>query len=209
MGPLLCLIGLANAVSGFRLRLRALHGGARAGFAAVRDRGAVGEHLGYAPAASLTGLVLPLVFPEGRLLSRRWRPALWAALAFIPLWFAGYAFIPQSMGSYFHYLPNPYAYAALDRCSRCSVPGRGVRAGRRAAAAASVVLRWRRADRVGRQQLKWFLAVLPITGVALIAGFFASGDPVNVVLGALAGVLLPVAIGIAVLRYRLYESTSC
>lgn len=74
-----------------------------------------------------------------------------------------------------------------------------------AAAAATVVLRWRRADRVGRQQLKWFLAVLPIAAVSLIAGFFASGGPVNVILGALAGALLPVAIGIAVLRYRLYE----
>ena len=41
--------------------------------------------------------------------------------------------------------------------------------------------------------------------MSLIAGFFASGGLVNVILGALAGALLPVAIGIAVLRYRLYE----
>ena len=34
------------------------------------------------------------------------------------------------------------------------------------AAAASVTLRWRRAGRVGRQQLKWFLAVLPFAAGA-------------------------------------------
>ena len=68
----------------------------------------------YAPATSLGGLVLLLVFPEGRLLSPRWRPALWAALAFILLSVAGYAFIPQSMGVLFRNLPNPYTVPRLD-----------------------------------------------------------------------------------------------
>jgi signal transduction histidine kinase len=206
MGPLLCLIGLVNAISGFVF--------AYARYALFHFPGSLPFALPAlwantwlsAPSASLTGLVLPLVFPEGRLLSPRWRPALWAALAFIPLWVAGYAFIPQSMGGYFRRLPDPYTYAPFDRLFEvlqflavaCGL-------GAAAAAAASVVLRWRRADRVGRQQLKWFLAVLPIAGVSLIAGFFDSGGPVNVILGALAGALLPVAIGIAVLRYRLYE----
>ena len=58
---------------------------------------------------------MPLVFPDGRLLSPRWRPALWAALAFIPLWVAGYAFIPQSMGSWFRDRPDPYTYPPFDR----------------------------------------------------------------------------------------------
>ena len=74
-----------------------------------------------------------------------------------------------------------------------------------AAAAASVVLRWRRADRVGRQQLKWFFAVLPMAAVSMIVRVIAPGSPANVGLGALAGALMPVGIGIAVLRYRLYE----
>ena len=135
----------------------------------------------YAAATSLTGLVLPLVFPEGRLLSPRWRPALWAALAFIPLWVVGYAFIPQTMGPYFRNLLNPYTYPSLDwlfevaqfLAVACGLAAAG-------AAAATVTLRWRRADRPGRQQLKWFLAALPIAGVSLIAGFFDSGGPVNV-----------------------------
>ena len=206
MGPLLCLIGLVNAISGFVFayaRYTLVHVPGSLPFATP----ALWANTWLsAPAASLTGLVLPLVFPDGRLLSRRWRPALWAALAFIPLWVAGYAFIPQSMGGYFRNLHDPYTYPPFDRLFEVLqflAVACGLAAG--AAAAASVVLRWRRADRVGRQQLKLFLAVLPIAAVSLIAGFFASGGPVNVILGALAGALLPVAIGIAVLRYRLYE----
>jgi signal transduction histidine kinase len=206
MGPLLCLIGFVNAISGFVF--------AYARYTIVHFPGSLSFAMPMlwantwlsAPAASLTGLVLPLVFPEGRLLSPRWRPALWAALAFIPLWIAGNAFIPQSMGGYFRHLPDPYTYPSFDRLFEVLqflAVACGLAAG--AAAAASVVVRWRRAGRVGRQQLKWFLAVLPIAAVSLVAGFFEPGGAVNVVFGALAGTLLPVAIGIAVLRYRLYE----
>ena len=72
------------------------------------------------------------------------------------------------------------------------------------AAAASVTLRWRRADRIRRQQLKWFLAVLPVMAVSIIATVVAPG-PVSLACGLVAGTLLPLAIGVAVLRYRLYE----
>jgi signal transduction histidine kinase len=206
MGPLLCLIGLANAISAAAF--------AYARYAVVHAPGSLpfGTAMLWAitwvqgPAISLTGLVLPLVFPDGRLLSPRWRPALWAALAFIPLWVAGYAFIPQTMGPYFHDLPDPYTYPALDwlfEIVQVLAVACGLAAG--AAAAASLTVRWRRADRAGRQQLKWYLAVLPIAAVSVIAQVIAPGSLANVGLGALAGVLTPVAIGIAVLRYRLYE----
>ncbi len=207
MGPLLCLIGLANAIPAATFayaRYTVVHSPGSLPFATAA---LWSETWAYAPAASLTGLVLPLVFPDGRLLSPRWRPALWAALAFIPLWFAGMAFIAQSMGGYFRYLPNPYAHPSLDPLFEVMqvLAGACGLAAAIAAAAASVTLRWRRADRVGRQQLKWFLAVLPLSGVSLIAQFFDSGGLVNVGFGALAGTLTPIAIGIAVMRYRLYE----
>ena len=206
MGPLLCLIGLANAVSGAAF--------AYARYALVHMPGSpplatpalwLNTWL-YAPALSLTGLVLPLVFPEGRLLSARWRPALWAALALIPLWAVGLAFVPQNMGSYFRDLPDPYTYPSLEplfRTAQVLAVLCGLTAG--AAAVASVVLRWRRADRVGRQQLKWFFAVLPLAAAAMIIQVTDPGSGAAVGLGALAGALMPVAIGVAVLRYRLYE----
>ena len=205
MGPLLCLIGLAIAFSQVPF--------AYARYTVVHSPGSLPfstamlwmNTWAYAPAISLVGLVLPLVFPEGRLLSPRWRPALWAALAFIPLYFAGYALIPQSMGTFFHKLPNPYTVPTLSglfKALQVLAVVCGVAAA--AAAVASVTLRWRRADRVRRQQLKWFLAVLPFMALSFIATLIAPG-PWSLGVGLISGTLTPVAIGIAVLRYRLYE----
>ena len=118
MGPLLCLIGLANAISGFVF--------AYARYTVVDSPGSLpfsttalwANTWDYAPAASLTGLVLPLVFPEGKLLSRRWRPALWAALAFVPLSFAGMAFAPQDMGRPRRSGPSPMCAVSSTGCGR-------------------------------------------------------------------------------------------
>jgi hypothetical protein len=74
-------------------------------------------------------------------------------------------------------------------------------------AVASVAVRYRRSRGTERQQLKWFLyAAAPI--VFIPVDFFLPG-PVGGLLGALAFgwvvIGLPVAIGIAIFRYRLYE----
>ena len=205
MGPLLCLIGLTDALSMVPF--------AYARYTIVHSPGALpfGNATlwmctwAFAPATSLIGLVLPLVFPEGRLLSPRWRPALWVALAFIPLSVAGYAFIPQTMGSLFRNLPDPYTMPRLNTLFLV-IQGLAVACGLAAAiaATASVTLRWRRADRIRRQQLKWFLAVLPVMAASIIATVITPG-PISLGVGLIAGTLLPMAIGIAVLRYRLYE----
>jgi two-component system, NarL family, sensor kinase len=206
MGPLLCLIGLADAITVVPF--------AYARYTLVHAPGALpfGTAMlwvntwAYAPATSLGGLILPMVFPEGRLLSPRWRPALWAALAFIPLSVVGNAFIPQGMSGYFPHLHNPYVYASADWLFE-TLQALAIACGAAAAvaAAASVVLRWRRADRAGRQQLKWFFSVLPITAASIVVQAITSGDALSLGLGAVAGIMAPVAIGIAVLRYRLYE----
>jgi two-component system NarL family sensor kinase len=206
IGPLLCLIGLADAISVVPF--------AYARYTLVHAPGSLpfGTEMlwvntwAYAPATSLGGLVLPMVFPEGRLLSPRWRPALWAALAFIPLSVAGNAFIPQGMSGYFPHLENPYAYPSADWLFE-TLQALAIACGAAAAvaAAASVVLRWRRADRAGRQQLKWFFAVLPIAAASIVTQAVDSGSALSLGLGAVAGITAPLAIGIAVLRYRLYE----
>jgi signal transduction histidine kinase len=205
MGPLLCLIGLADAfATGCYAYVR---------YAVVHSPGSLPfstlalwvNTWAYAPATSLGAMVLLLVFPEGRLLSRRFRPALWAALAFIPLSIAAFAFYPQNLGPLFRYRHNPYAFPQLDwlyeTCGALAI-GCGVVAG--VGAVASMTLRWRRSDRVGRQQLKWLLAVLPFTVVSLIATLVFPGTW-SLVLALPAGILMPIAIGIAVTRHRLYE----
>jgi len=205
MGPLLCLIGLADAfatVPYTYARYTLVHSPGSLPFSTAA---LWVNNWAYAPATSLGGMVLLLVFPEGRLLSRRFRPALWAALAFIPLSIAAFAFHPQNLGPLFRYRSNPYAFPRLDwlfqTCGILAIVC-GVVAG--AGAVASVTLRWRRSDRVGRQQLKWLLAVLPFTVVSLIATLVFPGTW-SLVLALPAGILTPIAIGIAVTRHRLYE----
>jgi len=205
MGPLLCLIGLAD--------IFALVPYTYVRYALVHSPGSLPfstamlwvNTWAYAPATSLGGMVLLLAYPEGRLLSRRFRPALWAALAFIPLSVAGYAFVPQNLGPLFRHQSNPYAIANLDAlfeaCQGLSIAC-GLLAG--AAGVISVWLRWRRADRVGRQQIKWFLAVLPATVASLIVTLVYPGT-LSLVVALPAGILMPIAIGIAVTRHRLYE----
>jgi signal transduction histidine kinase len=149
-------------------------------------------------------LVLPLVFPDGRLLSARWRPALWAAVAFVVFALIGNAFAPLSMGGWFGDRPNPYAVRGplfglfIDVGSVCGLAVA-------VAAVASVAQRWRRAGHVERQQLKWLLAIVPFTvAAAASTQFFPDALAFTMVCGALAGLVLAVGLGLAVLRYRLY-----
>lgn len=75
-------------------------------------------------------------------------------------------------------------------------------------AVAAVITRWRRGDPIERAQLKWVLGAFASSGV-LFAISWAGPDegPAELLdaLGALSANLIPIAIGIAVLRYRLYE----
>jgi hypothetical protein len=74
----------------------------------------------------------------------------------------------------------------------------------------SMVSRYRAADRVERQQLKWFVLALGLSiglGVPVSAaiGIDRPANPIGLTVFVFAGALVPVAIGIAILRYRLYE----
>ena len=75
-------------------------------------------------------------------------------------------------------------------------------------AALSVVVRYRRSGGVERQQLKWLLAVASVAVVAFTAASVVNDEAVSNVLyliGFAAVPALPVAIGIAILRYHLYD----
>jgi two-component system, NarL family, sensor kinase len=205
MGPLLCLIGLTDVLAQLPFgyaRYTIVHS---PGSLPLGDLALWANTWAFAPATSVLGLVLPLVFPDGKLLSPRWRPALYAALAFVPLAIAGYAFIPQTMGPLFGNRPSPFAIYGYNRLFE-AFQVLAVACGLAVALAAvvSMTLRWRQADEVRRQQLKWFLAVLPVTVVAITVTLVFPG-PVSLGIGLVAGILQPAAVGVAVLRYRLYE----
>lgn len=139
--------------------------------------------------------LLPLVFPDGRLLSRRWRPVAITALAVITTTSLLTAFTDiQPEGEQ---PPNPLAVPVpepfLDAAETVLNPVLPVLA---VLALASLVLRFRRADPEGRRQIAWVGYALAL---AVLASFLAP-PPVNV----LVTLTVPVAIGIAVVRYRLF-----
>ena len=72
------------------------------------------------------------------------------------------------------------------------------------AAAGSLLLRWRRARGVERQQLKWLAYAAVMLVVVTIASSWLP-DTLSIVMSTSMTLLFPVATGIAVVRYRLYD----
>ena len=156
---------------------------------------------------ALTFVYLPLLFPDGRLPSRRWLPvAVVPAIGVAGIAILG-ALTETLRGQTFDYrIDNPIGIEGLSYVEDLqvfTVLGGGALAIGTVGAVSSVVVRFRRSRSTERQQLKWFLyAAAPIVAFPAIESL-----PV-IVSGLLSGWVLlglPTAIGIAILRYRLYE----
>jgi hypothetical protein len=162
---------------------------------------------GLIPAFATVVVFVPLLFPDGRLLSPRWR---WVAGFAIVAIVAGpvlTAFQPGPLPSV-PTSPNPFGIQALEGLSAIIelANGPGIIIALFLAIASSV-LRYRRRSQIEREQLKWFGAAVGVTGIGFvlaITGLSLIGD-VGWVIGILGLSLIPVAIGIAILRYRLYD----
>jgi len=146
------------------------------------------------------------VFPTGRLPSRRWRPVAWAAVAALVLAALSSPLLPGPPADGLR--PTPIAIRALAGVLRLAYnTASSVLFGVILAALVSLIARFRRATGSERQQLKWFaygtalLLLLPVAG--LVGAELP--DPAGNLVAAVIVSALPVAIGIAVLRYRLYD----
>jgi hypothetical protein len=156
--------------------------------------------------------LLLLVFPNGRLVSPRWRPVTWVLAADIAAVWVWAALAPRVLeGRGLTMLTNPLglqqAEAAFRLLAAIAFPIGAMLA---VLSVASIVVRFRRAGGVERQQLKWFTyAAVLVTLLWLV--FFAAGLErwlPSVLMQVISEIWLggiPVAIGIAVLRYRLYD----
>jgi hypothetical protein len=169
------------------------------------------QNLGLPPAFGLLGVAL-LLFPDGRLPSRRWRPALWLALAGIALIVVGYALRPGPLDDPFAGVSNPFGIAGtfelMDALSGFGWMFMGASVG---LAAAATPIRLARARGLERAQLKWLALATAITGVAVVSdvvSYFAGVEGIgklrDVVL-ALGFAVFPLAAGAAILRYRLFD----
>jgi hypothetical protein len=178
--------------------------------------GPVGLALGQLWSSGLVLLfVVILLFPDGRLPSRSWRGTLWAfcavyavlqvatavatadAIAAHPIRVdanGGLSALDTPAGWY-NLVQGP-ATVVLIVLSLCFV-------GRQ-------VLSWRRASSERRQQLKWLASGAAVTLVcgAVSGSLTSSGIPIASVIGNFAWfgwAALPVSIGVAILKYRLYD----
>lgn len=154
---------------------------------------------------------LLLVFPTGRLLSRRWRWAAWVEVTMISVLLILVLIIDQ-MGPLDGdwVVANPIGFLPAETTEGglfLGFWGFGLVL-LTVAGVTSMVMRYRRADRVERHQIKWLLYASAIFGVVYILaaaiGDGASGGVEDVLLPA-ALIGIPVAVAIAVLRYRLFE----
>jgi signal transduction histidine kinase len=146
-------------------------------------------------------ILLPLWFPDGRLLSRRWSIVI--GLATIPVVVVILAsFDPAATDP----LRNPVGVRALAGINNLlnGVPFTVLVLGTYALGVSSLVVRYRRGGEQERQQLKWLLAGVVLLLGAVVSQFLIPAAQ-NAPLIPLAAASLPVAIGIGVLRYRLYD----
>jgi hypothetical protein len=183
---------------------------------------ALGQWL-WVPTVGLLAIYLALLFPDGRLLSRRWRPLAWLSGAVILLLSVTQGLLPgplPELGG----VRNPFGLegqpwiadatnAILVLFLLCIL-----------ASAGSLILRYRRSRGEVRQQIKWIAFAASFVGLGfvsamvsgIIAFFFApeswgsaNTPPLwfellfSVVLLSFGGV--PIAVGFAVLKYRLYN----
>ncbi len=158
----------------------------------------------------LLGLIfiyLPLLFPDGKLPSRRWLPvAVLVGIGLLGLVVLGMLTDNLSGQDVGYRIENPIGIeglAPVEDLPIFAVLGVLVFFVGVLAAFASVVVRFRRSRGIERQQIKWFLyAIAPVLTIPL-EGYVP--EFVNEIAFAWVLIGLPTAIGVAVLRYRLYD----
>jgi len=154
---------------------------------------------------------LLLVFPDGHLLSKRWRGFVWlnvlvAALAAVPP-----LFDPNSLGDGHRHVPNPLGVAGAHQL--LSTVTNFAELGTFATGIVGLVslgIRYRRADADVRQQIKWFGVGVVVLLIAVTVGGIASPTsqwttPIPVIAEVIGLSAVPLCIGVAVLKYRLYD----
>ncbi len=155
-------------------------------------------------------LLIALLFlriPDGHLPSPRWR-ILVAVMVILATATVIRSATTAGPLPYYPWITNPFGIAGVEGSVIASLPY-GLLVGCVVIAALSLFVRWRKADAIERAQLKWIVAAAALVGIAMLGYGIEAGPGEYSQLGDIAiGVallLFPIAVGIAILRYRLYE----
>jgi hypothetical protein len=153
-----------------------------------------------------------LLFPSGRLPSRRWRPVAWAGGAGIVLLTASAFLTPGPFED--SDVVNPLGIRGAGAILEfVGVVGLGMVIFALLGAVVSVVVRFRRSKGVERLQLKWLtfagalVATCIVVAIPLEAAAASSETATNISNFVITASLstIPIAVGVAILRYRLYD----
>ena len=160
------------------------------------------------PILGLIFIFTLLLFPTGRLPSPRWRPvAVVGGLAIAVVTVLGAVRPTLRLQNEEVYLANPVGVAGApdpENGSLGAVLLAGLGAGM--VASGSLVLRFRRSQGVERQQLKWFTyAAALLLAVNLVTITILPDGLASDLLFGLSIAFVPIAAGVAILRYRLYD----
>jgi signal transduction histidine kinase len=170
------------------------------------------QNVVFVPAFAVIPIVF-LLFPGGRLPSGRWRPVLWAMVAFPAIGLAGLIIRPGEAGGTV-LLPNPTGVESLRPVAGLLMTVGGIGSILTAmACVAALVVRFRRARGEERQQVRWLAYVAAAAAVLLLATFATEflgqearvGDVLFISFFTMLAVGVPLASGIAILKYRLYD----
>jgi signal transduction histidine kinase len=145
-----------------------------------------------------------LLFPDGRLPSPRWRVVAWLIVAgegLVVLMAATSSAALRAQAaavlvSPVRLIPDSLADPVVNVLQTAFIP-------LTLAAAAGLAVRYRRATPDVRHQIKWVAYASLLTAVALLIAGLVTGNPLGALLAV--GPLIPVAAGIAIFKYRLYD----
>jgi hypothetical protein len=169
-------------------------------------------------AGSMGSLVFVLLlFPDGKPVSPRWKPVVWVAGAGLAALLAPFLFKTGRLdvdiaGRY--RVANPLGIRGWDAFfDSVQAVGVVVYFGVLVVATIGLVIRANRSTGVERQQLKWLgYAAVVLVGAVLVIGPAANalawgqiGDDIGVFLFGIGVAAIPTAIGVAILKYRLYD----
>ena len=172
----------------------------------------------WVPPIGLLSIYLILLFPDGKLPSRRWRPLAWLSGMVMVLASLGITIAPGPLEGH-PGVRNPFGLEGAPWLASAGIVILLLLPLCMLASALSLVLRYRHSRGEEREQIKWIAFAASVVGllylITMVSSLFfplgwgAAGSPLW--LGLLQDVALvsftavPIAVGFAVLKYRLYD----
>ena len=163
------------------------------------------------PYMASVALLIPMLYPTGRLPSSRWQIPLVIGLIAAGIGALCFALTPGDLGG-FPGVPNPVGPDGMPWIKTLGDSAMFAFVGGVLAAIVSMAVRYRRSEGDERQQLKWLLLAISLLALSFIVGvpywtLGGTGGSLNVVEHVLVAALvaIPAAIGVAILKFHLYD----